>query len=80
MIDNLVKEAAERLDTLPSKMNWWTWPEYFGSTSGPRGGIGGAAVTKFQVFLFEGADLSRLLYCGGVWKNHTWREHTWKKP
>lgn len=65
----LIGEAADKLGG--EVWQWYSWPEVFGSTSGPRGGIGGQAMTTFQVYGFIGHD-DALMYCGGVWRR--WRD------
>lgn len=64
----LLDEAAARLEATADDLQWWAWPEVFGSTSGPRGGIGGQTVTTFQVIGFEAEDGQRIKWCSGVWK------------
>lgn len=74
-----IMEAATKLGCQPHEVDWWSWPEVFGSTSGPRNGIGGQALTTFQVFGFEGPDGKQILCCAGIWK--LWRrfpEMSWK--
>ena len=67
----LLKEAAEKLDTETQFISWYSWPETFGSTAGPRGGIGGQAMTTFQVHGFIGQEKA-LMWCCGVWR--WWRD------
>lgn len=67
-IKALLDEAAARLETRVNELQWWAWPEVFGSTSGPRGGIGGQMMTTFQVIGFEAEDGQRIKWCSGVWK------------
>lgn len=64
----VAEEAAERLETTAERLSMWAWPQVFGSTSGPHGGIGGAAMTRFQVLGFEADDGQAILWCDGVWK------------
>lgn len=64
----LLAEAAKRLPCEERDVNWFAWPEVFGSTAGPRSGIGGQALTTFQVFGFQGYEDDGLLYCAGIWK------------
>jgi len=66
-IESLIKEAQIKLDS--ADVRWWSWPEVFASTAGPRGGIGCAAITTYQVYAFESrSTLFHVKYCGGVWK------------
>lgn len=68
---DLLEDAAEKLGTEARFINWYSWPEVFGSTAGPRGGIGGQAMTTFQVYGFIGHEKA-VMYCGGVWR--WWRD------
>lgn len=51
----LTDTVLERLRTAgqptldEGKLEWRSWPQRFASTAGPWGGIGGAAITSFQV-------------------------------
>lgn len=63
----LLIEAARLLGCSVDELEWWSWPQVFGSTSGPRGGIGGQAMTAFQVFGFSDGG-NAVKYCGGVWR------------
>lgn len=74
-ITTLLKEASERLEENSSELQWWAWPEVFGSTSGPRGGIGGQTMTTFQVVAFE-SNGKRIKWCSGIWKPWDGRQ-TW---
>ena len=46
--------------------SYYAWPHMFGSTAGPHGGIGGAAMSMFTVecYYFEEINVS-LLICDG---------------
>jgi len=84
--DDLMKLVVERFRRLGSarssedSIQWWSWPEVFPSTSGPGGGIGGQAMTTFQVFGFR-CDHHRdgLLYCGGHWRLWRRAEQRWQR-
>ena len=69
-LDDLMSEAMGKLGArLDCEVTWYSWPCAFPSTSGPRGGIGGQAITTFQVFGFEGGpEMKRIKYCGGIWR------------
>lgn len=54
------------VDGPPLTLEWTSWPQSFGSTNGPWGGIGGRALTRWQVSvgrsasrvaIFAGSDL-----------------------
>lgn len=68
IVGYLCEKAAEYMGVeCECEINWYSWPQVFGSTAGPRGGIGGAMMTTFQVYAFE-SHLKRCKYCAGVWK------------
>jgi len=81
-INKLLEQASERLDNItPEFIQWWSWPEVFGSTAGPGGGIGGHMMTQFQVFGFQ-SDYGEkpILFCAGKWR--IWRnfpEQRWPR-
>ena len=66
----VVSEAAKRLNCLESDLGMFSWPCSFGSTAGPRGGLGGCMVTDFQIYVFYDTHRPRncAAYCVGVWK------------
>lgn len=76
----LAQKAAEilRLQTQPKlegfDFEYYSYPQMFGSTAGPFGGLGGDAMTNFQIdaFVWEGFAA---LFCGGrFWKiDSTWQ-------
>lgn len=72
MIDDLIAFIADKAGCSVDEVTWYSWPQVFGSTSGPRGGISGQAVTTFQVYAFtaHGSKESvRTKYCGGIWRH-----------
>ena len=52
MVDDLIAFVADKAGCSVDEVTWYSWPQVFGSTSGPRGGISGQAVTTFQVYAF----------------------------
>lgn len=75
-INVLLDEAATRLKTQARYLQWRAWPEVFGSTSWPRGGVGGQSMTTFQVVGFEADDGQKIKWCSGMWKK--WDgQHRW---
>ena len=66
-VDQLIIEAAKRLKCHAYEVEWYSWPETFASTSGPRGGIGGQAISTFQVYGFTNG-VTYLKACAGFWK------------
>ena len=67
-IKALLDEAATLMETKVDRVQWWAWPEVFGSTSGPRGGVGGQILTTFQVFGFEAENGRMVKWCSGIWR------------
>lgn len=72
-LQQISKEDAYKLITdkyLEEKMWWgseeleyWAYPQSFGSTSGPFGGIGGQAFTTFTTEAWVFVNLA-VLFCG----------------
>ena len=52
MIDDLIAFVADKAGCSVDEVTWYSWPQVFGSTSGPRGGISGQVITTFQVYAF----------------------------
>lgn len=48
---------------LPDYMQYWAWPQTFGSTAGPFGGVGGQAFTTFTIEAWEANDIA-IIFCG----------------
>jgi len=72
-------EAAKRLNVHAGDLTWWSWPEVFGSTAGPHSGVGGQAMTPFQVIRFENQKGEALMWCVGKWKIPKSAEHSWHR-
>lgn len=72
--EDIYQEARKRLKAGQYGAVWvFAWPEVFGSTTGPNRGIGGQALTTFQVFAFEYEDVDTqevrgTAWCAGGWK------------
>lgn len=65
---DLLTEAAQKMNCLADEIKWYSWPTVFPSTAGPRG-IGGSAMTEFQVFGFAHYESGQYLKCcAGVWR------------
>ena len=55
----------------PEDLEYYSFPQSFGSTAGPFGGIGGQAITSFQieVFTHQYGGYGAVIFCGGrFWK------------
>lgn len=64
---NMLVDAAYYCECPIDELEMFSWPESFGSTSGPRGGIGGHTITSFQVYAFrETGKAEGFKYCSGV--------------
>lgn len=58
-IQDLRIEAARRLveagmavDSADDELEYYSWPEMFSTTAGPRGGFAGQMFTQFQIHAF----------------------------
>lgn len=72
------QEASKRLDTPTTQIEYHCWPEYFGTCSGPRGGISGQAITRFQIFGFYSTVNDKAVKCcDGVWKDWNDQKYCW---
>jgi len=59
-------EAAMMLgDGDPTNLIYISWPELFGSTTGPFGGIGGQAMTWFRMEAWINTNQEGLVFCNG---------------
>lgn len=59
-------------------LEWRSWPQMFGSTTGPWSGIGGAAVTSFQVAVAVGhAGRLILVFAGSDLLAYGWTDASW---
>jgi len=74
-IEDLFSKAAGAFSTkcanevVPVDLSFYSYPFTFGSTSGPHGGMGGCAMTTYQVYVFAYKySALYLFYCDGVWK------------
>ncbi|RLG55658.1 MAG: hypothetical protein DRN95_07625 [Candidatus Hydrothermarchaeota archaeon] len=69
-LDECRADAAMRFKVSPEDLAYYTFPETFGSTSGPSGRPGGQQMTTFQIDAFESPLTGKsCIYCGGrFWK------------
>lgn len=55
-------------DGINDSLSYYAWPETFGSTAGPRGGIGGQAITTFTIEVWASEYFGAALYlCAGMY-------------
>lgn len=67
-IDCNKEKAAEILKCDISDISYYSWPQTFGSTAGPFGGIGGQMISIFQIEAYAFGQ-NAVLFCGGrIWK------------
>ena len=60
-------------------IRYYAFPHTFGSTCGPRNGIGGQSLSTFTVEVFE-SDLGTIYLCAGIIKFKAYpMEFTWPK-
>ena len=69
-LNDMLKFVAETDNVEVENVKWYSWPQVFGSTSGPKGGAGGCAMTTFQVYAFD-TGVRQYKYCSGVWRKWT---------
>lgn len=67
-VQGLVTDLANKHGVDHRDIQWYAWPQMFGSTAGPGSGVGGRAMTTFQVVAFELPDGQMLKFCAGHWK------------
>lgn len=58
-------DVAERLHAAAASLEYWAWPQVFGSTAGPFGGVGGQAMTTFTIEAWHDGGGNAALFCGG---------------
>lgn len=58
------EEAAKELGVPEAWLDYYAWPQAFGSTAGPFGGIGGQAVTSFTIEAFANGS-EAVIFCRG---------------
>jgi hypothetical protein len=67
-VDELLSEVAARENCDVDDIEWYSWPEAFGATAGPSG-VGGATVTRYQVYAFSPPSNKLQKYCAGQWRH-----------
>jgi len=68
IVQELIKEAAKRLECLEDEIEFYAWPQAFGNTAGPNGGCGGNTITTFTIFGLAGPGREGYLHCASKWK------------
>lgn len=48
-IEQFKKMASEKFGCHPDLLDYYAWPQNFGSTTGPFSGIGGQAISTFTI-------------------------------
>ena len=66
-ISDLIAYSAKQGQCRPDEVEWYSWPQAFGSTAGPGSGAGGQMITSFQVYAFDACG-ERIKWCAGVWR------------
>jgi hypothetical protein len=59
------EDVAERLKSRADELEYWAWPQVFGSTAGPFVGIGGQAMTTFTIEAWHDGGGKAALFCNG---------------
>lgn len=60
-------DVAKTLDCAPEELEYWAWPQTFGSTAGPfpGGGVGGMMMTNFTIEAWHDGGGNAVLFCDG---------------
>ena len=56
------KDAADSLQTDINNLEYYAWPEVFGTTSGPFYGIGGASMSTFTIEAWVNESTGECIY------------------
>lgn len=56
--------ASQELGVASDDVDYYAWPQTFGSTSGPFGGIGGQTISCFTIEAYAFAG-DAVLFCNG---------------
>lgn len=67
VIEELLKQVAERENCDVEEIEWYSWPQTFGTTAGPSG-AGGNMMTACQVYAFHVPSGNSQRYCAGHWR------------
>lgn len=68
-IYDMRKFAEEKLEYPIERLTFFGWTQSFSSTAGPGGGIGGQAITPFDVVAFlNELNGDAVMFCSNVWK------------
>jgi len=59
-----LEAAALELGLSPDMLDYYAWPQVFGSTSGPFTGIGGQAISTFTIEAYSDGR-NAVLFCNG---------------
>jgi len=68
MINKSSKEIQNGIEWSIEELEYSFWTQIFESTAGPNEGLGGCAMTEFQVSAFTSPIGTTALHCAGVWK------------
>ena len=78
-IYDMRKFAEEVLGYPKERLEFFGWSQTFSSTSGPNGGIGGQAMTRFDVIAFLDITSGRaVMFCSNVYKKVDKFEKYWR--
>ena len=68
--EEAIKALGKRYPELPldsascMDLDYYAWPQTFGSTAGPFGGVGGQAITTFTIEAWEYNYRFAVIFCG----------------
>lgn len=57
--------VADQLSCDAAYLQYYAWPQVFGSTAGPFGGVGGAAITSFIIEAWHDGGGQAVLFSRG---------------
>ena len=60
-----IEKVMELLESPYDDFDYFAWPEVFGSTAGPFGGIGGQAISKFTIEAYADSSRNAVVFCRG---------------
>jgi len=76
---DIINQARAKLEVSDIRyLGWFSFPWLFGSSIGPKEGIGKQVMTEFQVFGFINKQTHKCIkYCNGVWKESDSLTYNW---
>ena len=57
--------VAQELECLPEHLEYWAWPQVFGSTAGPFGVVAGQGMTPLTLEAWHDGGGMAIIFCQG---------------